>query len=443
MKSLGLRLAFYLVMFLGFGASVRATALPTDELPGVTFFKGSWKEALAEAKRQNKPLFLDVFTTWCPPCKRMAKEAFPNARVGTKFNVHFINYQLDAEKGEGIALAKQYAVASYPTALYITPTGELVHRSVGYGGINAMIDQADLVLAMPSLKITLAKGDKDYANGKRDPDFLKRYLKTRQSLNRPVNDVLDAYLDALPESERSTPETISFVVDALQSSDTKAFGYLLKNRPSLLASDLTKQSLARAIISATSRVLDNEFRQACATNDEALLEKVIASNEQNTASINPFVIRQDAQKEEAAINYRMKFYKVTKNFVKYRAIAGPVAENQLMRQSVGEVQKMDSASAVQIKSMLALLPDSLRNNMPAILDEKPLTKKPMSFRVAYSLHQIATTYLESGTSPADWNPALTWVERAIVLYRTPEYENTYADLLKKLGRTDNTPNIQK
>lgn len=119
MKSLGLRLAYYLVMFLGFGASVRATALPTDEPPGVTFLKGSWKDALAEAKRQNKPIFLDVFTTWCPPCKRMAKEAFPNARVGAKFNIHFINYQLDAEKGEGIAIAKQYAVASYPTALYI------------------------------------------------------------------------------------------------------------------------------------------------------------------------------------------------------------------------------------------------------------------------------------------------------------------------------------
>lgn len=147
MKSLGVRLSIGLIMFVSIGTLVRAAAIPTDEPPGVTFFKGSWKEALAEAKRQNKPIFLDVFTTWCPPCKRMAKEAFPNARIGAKFNVHFINYQLDAEKGEGIAIAKQYAVASYPTALYITPDGGLVHRSVGYGGVNAMMDQADLVLA--------------------------------------------------------------------------------------------------------------------------------------------------------------------------------------------------------------------------------------------------------------------------------------------------------
>ncbi|GAB3801848.1 hypothetical protein GCM10028819_29920 [Spirosoma humi] len=442
MKSLDLRRSLYLIMLVGFGTSVRATAAPTDELPGVTFLKGSWKEALTEAKRQNKPIFLDVFTNWCPPCKRMAKEAFPNARVGTKFNVHFINYQLDAEKGEGIAIAKQYAVASYPTALYIAPNGELVHRSVGYGGVKAMLDQADLVLAMPPLKITLAKGDKDYAQGKRDPDFLKRYLKTRQSLNRPTNDVLDAYLDALPESERTTPEALSFVAHTLHSSDTKAFGYLLKNRPSALTSDPINQSLARTIVGATYRVLDSEFRQACATHDEVLLESVIAGSERNTASIHPLAIRQDAQ-EEAATHYRLAFYEATRNFVRYRALSGPVAANLLISQSVNEVQKTDSAGAVRIKNALALLPDSLRNSLPATLDEKLLTNKPMSWKVANSLHEIARTYLALGTSPTDWNPALMWMERALTLHRTPDYVNTYAALLKKLGRTDDTLNVQK
>ncbi|GAB3779950.1 hypothetical protein GCM10028818_31310 [Spirosoma horti] len=443
MKSLGLRLSLGLMMVVSVGMLGRAGAIPTNEPPGITFFKGSWKEVLTEAKRQNKPIFLDVFTTWCPPCKRMAKEAFPNTRVGAKFNVHFINYQLDAEQGEGITIAKQYAVASYPTALYITPDGGLVHRSVGYGGVNAMMDQADLVLATHQLKITLAKGDKDYANGKRDPDFLKRYLKTRQSLNRPTHDVLDAYLDALPESERTTTETTALVADALQSSDTKAFDYLIKNRPSLLSSDLTKQSLARASSGAIDRVLDNEFIRACATNNEALLETVITNSERNAAAANPFMVRSDAQKQEAATTYRLKFYKATKNFVKYRAIAEPVVQNQLMSQSVGEVQKTDSASAVRMKNMMASLPDSLRNRINTQLNDTQMMSKPMSWKVAYSLHEIASTYLALGTSPADWNPALTWVERSIALYRTPEYETTYADLLKKLGRTNDARNEQK
>jgi uncharacterized protein YyaL (SSP411 family) len=123
-----------------------------DEPVGIRFFSGSWQQVLAEAQIQNKPVYVDFHTSWCPPCRRMAREAFPNPQIGTKFNEHFINYQVDAELGEGFTLAKTYAVASYPTALFITPTGELVHRAVGYAGINAMLKQADMVLAMPKIR---------------------------------------------------------------------------------------------------------------------------------------------------------------------------------------------------------------------------------------------------------------------------------------------------
>ena len=127
--------------------SVRAQ-LPT----GVQFFAGSWQAALTEAKRQNKPLFVDVYTTWCPPCRRMDREAFPNAKVGETYNARFVNYKINAEFGEGADVARSYAVASYPTALYIAPNGELMQRSVGYGGINALITQANMALAIPKLR---------------------------------------------------------------------------------------------------------------------------------------------------------------------------------------------------------------------------------------------------------------------------------------------------
>jgi len=141
------RFAFLILFVCLLFVDVRA-----DEPVGIQFFSGSWQEVLAEAKRQNKPIYVDFYTTWCPPCRRMTMEAFPNALVGAKFNEHFINYQVDAEIGEGFALAKRYAVQSYPTALYIIPTGELVHRGVGYGGVNAMLKQADMVLSMPIVR---------------------------------------------------------------------------------------------------------------------------------------------------------------------------------------------------------------------------------------------------------------------------------------------------
>lgn len=142
---------------LAFALCLLLTKAHTDEPTGVRFYVGTWPQALAEAQRQRKPLYVDFYTTWCPPCRRMAREAFPNATVGEKFNARFVNYQLNAEYGEGLELARRYAVASYPTALYVLPTGEVVHRSVGYAGVKSMLEQADLVLAMPKLRRSLGK----------------------------------------------------------------------------------------------------------------------------------------------------------------------------------------------------------------------------------------------------------------------------------------------
>ncbi len=128
-----------------------------DEPVGIRFFSGSWQEVLAEAKNQNKPVFVDFYTTWCPPCRRMAREAFPNPAVGEKFNTYFVSYQINAEAGEGPDVARQYGVGSYPTSLFMTPAGELIHRAVGYGGVNAMLEQADMVLSMPKMRRSMSK----------------------------------------------------------------------------------------------------------------------------------------------------------------------------------------------------------------------------------------------------------------------------------------------
>jgi len=86
---------------------------------GIQFFQGSWNEALAKAKAENKLIFVDIYTSWCGPCKLMAKDIFPLRSVGEKFNKNFINYKIDAEKGEGIMVAKTYKVNAYPTYLFV------------------------------------------------------------------------------------------------------------------------------------------------------------------------------------------------------------------------------------------------------------------------------------------------------------------------------------
>jgi thiol-disulfide isomerase/thioredoxin len=97
---------------------------------GIRFFKGTFDEATALAIEQNKKIFIDFYTEWCGPCLTMALNIFPLPEVGEVYNRDFVNLKIDAEKGEGVELAKRYGVRSYPSYVFVDPaTGEAIHKS--------------------------------------------------------------------------------------------------------------------------------------------------------------------------------------------------------------------------------------------------------------------------------------------------------------------------
>jgi len=99
---------------------------------GVQFFEGTWDEALQKAKDENKSIFLDVYATWCGPCKVLKNKTFPNAEVGEYFNENFINVTLDGEKGDGIKVASDYNVQAYPSLFIVNSSGDPIVYYAGY-----------------------------------------------------------------------------------------------------------------------------------------------------------------------------------------------------------------------------------------------------------------------------------------------------------------------
>ncbi len=106
---------------------------------GIQFKSADWSAAVQQAKAENKPILLDIYATWCGPCKLLKTSTFADKQAGDYFNQHFINVALDGEQPEGAQLARQFQIRGYPTLIILSPAGEVRHKSAGY------VDADDLI----------------------------------------------------------------------------------------------------------------------------------------------------------------------------------------------------------------------------------------------------------------------------------------------------------
>lgn len=115
-------------------------ATPVDT--AVQFAHGTFDEILSRAKLENKIVFVDVYATWCGPCKLLKKTTFTDEELGAYFNTHFINIAIDGETSEGRRLMQLYQVRAYPTMLFLNPDGTLKQSTVGYHTANQLLKVA-------------------------------------------------------------------------------------------------------------------------------------------------------------------------------------------------------------------------------------------------------------------------------------------------------------
>ncbi len=116
------------------------TTMSTEADKGIQFIESDWNLALKEAKKQNKLIFLDAYTSWCGPCKMLKRNTFPDKDAGEFFNKNFINIALDMEKGDGPAVAAKYNVNAYPTLIFADGDGKMVAYTKGYIDAQQLIE---------------------------------------------------------------------------------------------------------------------------------------------------------------------------------------------------------------------------------------------------------------------------------------------------------------
>lgn len=253
----------YFILFLLL--AVGAQSVKAQE--GMQFFHGTWEELKAEAKKQNKPIFMDAFTTWCGPCKRMSANVFPQPAVGEFYNKNFINYKLDMEKGEGPAIAKQFNVAFYPTYLFFNANGELIHRASGAKGPEDFIKDGKTAI---DPNASLYGQINRFKNGDRDPAFMQGLLSNLGNLDAGMQkDVLDIYWKGKNLSEIGEKNNWAIFRDYDNDILGERFTYVYKNRAAL-SEKLGKNEVEGILINKAGP----QMQTALETGNEQLFNRV-------------------------------------------------------------------------------------------------------------------------------------------------------------------------
>ncbi len=248
-------------LLLLFCCAFLALQLPAQ---GIEFFHGSWEEALAEAKKQDKLIFVDAYTTWCGPCKAMAANTFPDENVGREFNRNFINVKLDMEKPESVTFRQQHPVRAYPTLFFVNGDDEAVHTVVGGQRPEQLLSQATAALA--KLDDLDAYREK-YAGGDRSPEFMYTYVRGLIRAGEPhlkvANDYVRDHADRL-DSEGG----LRFLLLTATEADSRLFKLLSERRAAALA--LVGEEDFDRITAAAARTT---VQKAIEFKDEDLLER--------------------------------------------------------------------------------------------------------------------------------------------------------------------------
>lgn len=224
-------LSIVLVILFSFSNNIMASSLTDEnEVKGIKFNHSDWSTILKKAADERKMVFIDCYTTWCGPCKMMAKNTFTQQEVGEFFNKNFINVKLDMEKEPGKSLKTILGVNAYPTLVVINAKQEIIHKAVG-----ALQKEELLKFAAEALKGTgtLSSYHAKYKKeGVANKKFVLEYLQKLEAANEKEQrtSVINRYFEQLEKKDLLEKENWNLLKKYVESIHNKAFQLVLNNQ---------------------------------------------------------------------------------------------------------------------------------------------------------------------------------------------------------------------
>jgi len=393
-----------------------------QEEKGIKWTTGlSWEQIKQKAKAENKHIFLDVYATWCGPCKNMDKIVYVNDSVGNFFNEKFISVKVQVDKtkndneqvrnwyNDAALIAKQYYIEAFPTFLFISPNGTITEKEKGYRNPNQLMAIGEGAI-QPGKRYDeiYAKYDSlmsDYRKGivhyDQLPDMIKAATKIDTGSRAELMQLYKEHVSSLKPKDRYTKKNIEFWSSLSLSLNSPLFKFFLKDRKRI------------------DKVMANDNYSA------DVKDKTIQSQ-----IVTPFFVEQNTRKDIPMFGMilggpGLKGDNTEADWKKLHQTIKEQFNNKIAKKNV----------------LLAKIEWYLRHGNFKAYSESMLTrleKYPSEPKTqGININTAAWYAFLHATDKEILNGYIKWMAKIVSLYHANEYFlDTYANLLYKVGRKD-------
>ena len=193
----------------------------------------SLQEARAEAIKQNKLLFMEIYAPDCHVCSSF-KGVFTQPAVGAVYNKSFVNYQLDIRNPANQLAIKQAGIIvnATPTFVFFEPKSMKIVQARMFGEKD---NNVTMVNGIATKAINPAEQVSQFparlAAGEKNPGMLINYAQYARITGDTLNNIkaMNAYIALLKPAQYSSQLNFTLMQVALMSHDNRLFEYFIQN----------------------------------------------------------------------------------------------------------------------------------------------------------------------------------------------------------------------
>ena len=214
------------------------TSIPLNSAPmvpvtneGIIFYANNVDQIFAQAKAENKPVFVEIYSESCHVCQTFIP-VFKEQAVSEFFNKNFLNYKIEvtAPEFQSFLLAQKIFVPSLPLLLFFDQDRNLLHLGVTDAKGEKVIEQGKMALDPNQRGATMKKR---FEQGEKNNQFLIDYaLYSRVTMDTLMNrKAMEVYARQQPESSYTSETNFLAVQKLLMDVENPLGTYFVNHLP--------------------------------------------------------------------------------------------------------------------------------------------------------------------------------------------------------------------